>query len=146
MPIWLTQFCIILPLARKELIWTKQRHKNSLYHDLLASSDNSWSGSTLLDNRGKSIYGHEAIFTFLKQAFNESLDFLQPFIVSWMSKNWLTVANLTSNSFARSDTGVVIDCEPHLSRTCKSSLFYSPLAAVSTLAVSLFRFTLQQNR
>ena len=35
---------------------------------------------------------------------------------------------LTSNSFARSDTDVVIDSEPHLSRTCKTSLLFAPLA------------------
>ena len=33
-----------------------------------------------------------------------------------------------SNSFARSDIDVVIDCEPHLSRTCKTSLLFAPLA------------------
>ena len=27
------------------------------------------------------------IFTFLKQAFNESLDFLQPIIASWLTQN-----------------------------------------------------------
>ena len=30
----------------------------------------------------------------------------------------------TSNSFARSDTDVVIDREPHLSRTCKTCLLF----------------------
>ena len=39
-----------------------------------------------------------------------------------------------SNSVARSDTGVVIDSEPHLIRTCKSSLLFAPF----TLAVQLF--------
>ena len=34
----------------------------------------------------------------------------------------------TSNSFVRSDTGVVIDSEPHLSRTCKTNLLFAPLA------------------
>ena len=33
----------------------------------------------------------------------------------------------TSNSFARSDTGVVIDSKPHLSCTCKTSLLFAPL-------------------
>ena len=33
----------------------------------------------------------------------------------------------TSNSFARSDTGVVIGSEPHLSRMCKTSLLFAPL-------------------
>ena len=34
----------------------------------------------------------------------------------------------TSNSFARSGTGVVIDSDPPLSRTCKTSLLFAPLA------------------
>ena len=34
----------------------------------------------------------------------------------------------TSNSFARKDTGVVIDSEPHLSRNCKTSFLFAPLA------------------
>ena len=33
-----------------------------------------------------------------------------------------------SNTFARSDTGVVIDNKPHFSRTCKTSLLFAPLA------------------
>ena len=33
-----------------------------------------------------------------------------------------------SNSFARCETGVVIDSEPHLSRMCKTSLLVAPLA------------------
>ena len=33
-----------------------------------------------------------------------------------------------SNSFARSDTDVVIDSEPHSSCTCKTSLLFAPLA------------------
>ena len=48
----------------------------------------------------------------------------------------------TSNSFTRSDTDVVIDGEPHLSRTCKTSLLFAPLAAPVQLAVPLFYFTL----
>ena len=32
----------------------------------------------------------------------------------------------TSNSFARSDTGVVIDIESHLFRTCKTSFLFAP--------------------
>ena len=31
--------------------------------------------------------------------------------------------------FAKSDTGVVIDSEPHLHRTCKTSILFVPLAA-----------------
>ena len=34
----------------------------------------------------------------------------------------------TSNSFSRGDTGVVIDSEPHLSRTCKPSFGFATLA------------------
>ena len=34
----------------------------------------------------------------------------------------------TSNSFARNDTGVVIDNEQHMSRMCKTSLLFAPLA------------------
>ena len=34
----------------------------------------------------------------------------------------------TSNSFARSGTGVVIDNDPHLRRTCKTSVLFAPLA------------------
>ena len=34
----------------------------------------------------------------------------------------------TSSSFARSGTGVVIDSDPHLSRTCKTSFLFAPLA------------------
>ena len=33
-----------------------------------------------------------------------------------------------SNSYVRSDTGVVIDRESHLSRTCKTSFLFAPLA------------------
>ena len=32
----------------------------------------------------------------------------------------------TSNSFPRSDTGVVIESEPHLSLTCKTRLLFAP--------------------
>ena len=34
----------------------------------------------------------------------------------------------TSNSFARSGTDIVIDSEAHLSRTCKTSILFAPLA------------------
>ena len=55
---------------------------------------------------------------------------MQPFIASWMTYIWSTAAKLTCpcnmlrtlNSFARSDTGVQIDSEPHPSRTCKASI------------------------
>ena len=75
---------------------------------------------------------YQLIFTFSKQAFNESFDFLQLLIASWMTQIWLTAAKLTntlwkSNSFAKSDTGVVIDSQPHLGRTCKTSFLFAPL-------------------
>ena len=44
---------------------------------------------------------------------------------------------------ARSDTGVVIDSEPHMIRMCKTSLLFAPLHGCP---VPLFRLTLQQNR
>ena len=46
----------------------------------------------------------------------------------------------TSNSFARSDTGVVIDSEPHLSGTCKTSLLSAPLAVHVHTGCSAFQF------
>ena len=46
----------------------------------------------------------------------------------------------TSNSFARCDTGVVIDSEPHLSRTCKTSLLFAPLAILVQAGCSAFPF------
>ena len=75
------------------------------------------------------IYIFEAFFLM-------NLLILEPFIVSWMTQIWLTVAKFTcpcntlwtSSSFARSDTGVVIDSEPHPSRTWKISLLFAPLA------------------
>ena len=84
----------------------------------------------------------EYIFKFSKQDLN-----FQPFIASWMIQIWLTAAKLTcpcnalqtSNSFARSETGVVIDSEPHLSRTCNTSFLFAPLAL-------RWQFSQQQNR
>ena len=77
--------------------------------------------------------------------------FLQPFLASWTTHTWLTAAKLvcpcntlrTSNSFARIDTVdtvVVIDCQPHPSRTCKTSLFYAPLAVRVQAGCSAFPF------
>ena len=43
-------------------------------------------------------------------------------------------------SFARSDTGVVIDREPHPSRTCKASLLFAPLAVNVQTCHSTFPF------
>ena len=51
-----------------------------------------------------------------------------------------------SNLFARSDAGVVIDSEPHPSRTCKTSFLFVHWLSMFTLAVPLFRLSLQQNR
>ena len=73
-----------------------------------------------------------SIFTLLKQFFNKSLVFLQPFLAALIT---------TSNSFARGDTGIVIDSEPHLSGTCKTSLLFAPLAVcVHTGCSAAFRF------
>ena len=44
----------------------------------------------------------------------------------------------TSNSFARSDTGVVIDSKPHLIAHAKQA------SCLLTLALPLFRFTLEK--
>ena len=93
------------------------------------------------------IYIFEAI---LKWIFS----FLKLFTASYITQIWLTPAKLTcpcntletSNSFANSDTGVVIDSEPHPSRMCKTSLLFAPLVIVFQLAVPLFRFTLRQHR
>ena len=71
---------------------------------------------------------HMVIFSFSKQAFYESLDFVTVRIIMndtnlidrckahlHMQHAWI------SNSFARSDTDVVIDSEPHPRWTCKTS-------------------------
>ena len=47
---------------------------------------------------------------------------------------------MNMNSFARSDTGVVIDSEPHLSCTCKTCFFFSPLAVRVHTGCSPFPF------
>ena len=65
-----------------------------------------------------------------------------------MTQLGLTAAKLTcpcnmlrtSNSFARSDTGVVIDSEPHPSLTCKTSLLFAPLAVRVNAGCSAFPF------
>ena len=46
----------------------------------------------------------------------------------------------TSNLFSRSDTGIVIDSEPHLSCTCKTSLLFAPLAVSVHTGCSAFPF------
>ena len=65
-----------------------------------------------------------------------------------MTQIRLSAANLTSpcntlrtmNSLARSDTSVVIDSEPHQSRTCKTSLLFAPLAVCVHTGCSAFPF------
>ena len=49
----------------------------------------------------------------------------------------------TWNSFARSDTGVVIDSEPQLSRTCKTSILFVSLAVRVHTGCSAFPFYTQ---
>ena len=87
---------------------------------------------------------HKTVFTFSKQAFNESLDFLQPFIATRMTKNSLTAAKLTcpcnTHRTEVTLTSVVIDSEPHLSRTCKTSLLFAPLAVRVYTGCSAFPF------
>ena len=46
----------------------------------------------------------------------------------------------TLNSLARSDTGVVIDSEPQLSRKCKTTLLFAPLAVRVQAGCSAFQF------
>ena len=87
------------------------------------------------------------IFTFSKQSFNESLDFATDHSLM----NYTTLIDscqaqlpvqyaLTSNSFSRNDTGIVIDYEPHLSCTCKASLLFVPLAVRVQAGCSAFPF------
>ena len=46
----------------------------------------------------------------------------------------------TLNSFARSDTDVLIDSEPHRSRMCKTSLLFASLAVRVRSGCSAFLF------
>ena len=46
----------------------------------------------------------------------------------------------TSSPFARSNAGVMNDSEPHLSRTCKTSLLSAPLAVRVQAGCSAFPF------
>ena len=73
--------------------------------------------------------------------------FLQPFIASWITQFWLTAAKLTcpcnthrtSNSFDRSDTGIVIDSGPHQSHVQSKPL----VCSIGCLCSScLFRFSI----
>ena len=51
----------------------------------------------------------------------------------------------TSNSFARSDTGVVSDSQPHLIHMCKTSLVFAPLAVGDYTGSSAFLFYSKKN-
>ena len=46
----------------------------------------------------------------------------------------------TSNSFPRSDSGVLIDSEPHLSRTCKAIIIFAQLTVLVLTGYSAFTF------
>ena len=87
------------------------------------------------------------IFTFSKQSFDESLDFcnlsLPPVFHKFDSQLPSSLARAVRfehQTFARSDTGVVIDSEPHLSRTCKTSLLFALLAVRVQAGCSTFPF------
>ena len=72
----------------------------------------------------------------------------QKFIASCKTQICLTAAKLTfqcntprtSNSFARSGTGVVIDSKPHMSRMCTKSFLFPPLAVRIHSGCFLFSF------
>ena len=74
--------------------------------------------------------------------------FLQSFIASWKPHIWLTAAKFTClrntlrtlNLFVWNDTGFVNDSERHLSRTCKTSLLFVPLAVRVHTGWSAFSF------
>ena len=51
--------------------------------------------------------------------------------------------HFASNIELRSDTGIVIDSEPHLSRTCKTSLLCALLAVRIQAGYVAFPFTLR---
>ena len=70
--------------------------------------------------------GEGGIFSFSFQSFNRSL-----------------CKQIMNSSFTRSDTGIVIDSEPHLSRTCKTSLKFAPLAVHVHTGCSAFPFYTQ---
>ena len=89
------------------------------------------------------------IFTFSKQAVDESLDvfnrhsLMKDINVVDICQAHLSVqfASNIDLSFAKSDTDIVIDSKPHSSYTYNTSLLFAPLA----VRVPLFRFTLRQN-
>ena len=88
------------------------------------------------------------IFTFLKQAYNESSDFSFATAHSLMKdinlidscKSHLPVqcASIIKCIRARRDTSGVIDSEPHLSRTCKTSFTFHQ-ACRSNIRLSKYR-------
>ena len=94
-----------------------------------------------------SICFHLIICTFSKQSL-KNLYIFAAFIASRITRIGLTAAKLTcpcntlqtSNSFARSDTGVVIYSEPHPSRTFKTSFLFAPLAVSVQAGCSAFTF------
>ena len=79
-----------------------------------------------------------------KRAFNESLDFLQPFIASWKTLIWLTAAKLTcpcntfhtSNSFARSDPEASSITRVLSSAHCTDSRLYTLRIKIGTRTTS----------
>ena len=80
---------------------------------------------------------HSIIFTFAKHLF-ATVQNLMNYINLIHSCPCNTLR--TANSFARSDTGVVIDSEPHRSRTCKSSFLFAALAVRVHTGCSAFPF------
>ena len=143
-------------MGRKKIISNKKNHHNR--HTL------GWSwnlGKSLLNKYYSTVFSYCFFVYFFEASLSWTFRFLRPFIASWMTQIWLTAAKLTcpcntlwsSNSFARSDTGVVIDSEPYPSRdwqwaSSESHVQNKPLLhslSVFTLAVPRFGFTLRQN-
>ena len=73
----------------------------------------------------------DGIFKFSKQALNLN-DSCQAHLPVQYALN--------IDSFARSDTAVVIDSEPHLSRKCKASFLFAPLAVCDHTGCYAFPF------
>ena len=89
---------------------------------------------------------HLHIFTFSNQAFNESFFFFATIHSLMNDINLIDSFRAHFPMQYASNTGVVIESEPQLSRTCKPSFLFLHWLYVFKLAVSRFRFTLQQNR
>ena len=87
------------------------------------------------------------IFTYSKRSLNESLDFcnrsypheLHKFDWQLSSSRACTI-RFDIELISQKWPGVVIDIEPHPSRTCKTSLLYAPLAVRGSSW--LFRFSI----